>query len=107
MSRPKKGTEANDRATAKWRASMIAKYGSEEALHKQMQKMGRAGGKISRGGGFTGDPERAKSAGKRGGSVSKRGFRFIGTEGNINKYVERETGEIVRFRVGDSEPIYE
>lgn len=36
------------------------------------RKRGAAGGKISKGGGFTGDSERAAILGKKGGTVSRR-----------------------------------
>lgn len=72
MARPKKGTKAGDLATAKWRATMLAKYGSEEAFHKAMQRMGEKGGKASNTGGFAANPQLAKVAGAKGGK-SHRG----------------------------------
>lgn len=36
-------------------------------------RIGSKGGKKSRGGGFTGDPERARELGRKGGLISKRG----------------------------------
>ena len=46
--------------------AMIKKLGSEEAYLKHMRELASKAGKISRGGGFTGDPERARLAGLKG-----------------------------------------
>lgn len=82
MSRPKKGTKEGDIATKKWHATMEAKYGSPEKLHEVMRELGRKGGRHGRTGGFNSDKvgkdgltgrERAKIAGAKGGSISKRG----------------------------------
>jgi general stress protein YciG len=45
-----------------------AKYGDD--FYK---KMGAMGGKISRGGGFAADRQRAIESGRKGGRISKRG----------------------------------
>lgn len=82
MPRPKKGEKGCEEATKKWRATMLKKYGSEEALHEAMSKMGHNGGIVStpNGGfgsskkdenGLTG-PERARLAGAIGGAKSTR-----------------------------------
>lgn len=73
MSRPKSGTEAGEIATAKWRETMLKKYGGNSGLRAKMQSIGRAGGQQSRGGGFTNNPALAAKAGAIGGRKSKRG----------------------------------
>lgn len=73
------GTRAGGR---KMKATLLKKLGSEEAVHRHYQEMGRKGGTKSRGGGFASDKvgpdgltgkERARIAGARGGSLSRRG----------------------------------
>lgn len=82
MPRPKKGEKGCEEATKKWRETMLKRYGSKEALHEAMQKMGRKGGIVSTptGGfgstkrdkdGLTGR-ERARLAGAIGGAKSSR-----------------------------------
>jgi general stress protein YciG len=60
------------KGTGKWMQSMIQKLGSEEAVRQFMKERGAIGGKKSKGGGFTGDPERARLYGSIGGKLSKR-----------------------------------
>lgn len=83
MARPKKGTPEGDRATKKWRETMIKKYGVDAfGGILKMQEIGRIGGQNGTTGGFASEKvgtdgltgrERAKVAGKKGGFVSKRG----------------------------------
>lgn len=81
MSRPRKGTKGSKEAIAKWRKTMIEKYG-KEGLHKRAQEIGAKGGRNSTTGGFASyvvgidgltGPERARIAGSIGGKKSKRG----------------------------------
>lgn len=72
MSRPKKGTKAGEIATSKWRETMFKNHGGKEGLHKMMSKVGAIGGKNGHTGGFASDHERARIAGAKGGSISKR-----------------------------------
>lgn len=81
MARPKRGEPGSDRATSKWRATMLAKYGGEEGLNKKMKEIGRKGGMASTNGGFASDKigpdgltgrERARRVGKIGGMTSRR-----------------------------------
>lgn len=64
----------------KWRETMIAKFGSEEAMLEWMRSNGARGGKISKGGGFGSEKigkdgltgrERAEKAGSIGGRNSR------------------------------------
>ena len=72
MARPKKGTKEGNLASAKWRKTMVEKYG-EDGFRKKMQENGKKGGSRSTPtGGFGADHERARIAGAKGGSISKR-----------------------------------
>lgn len=77
MARPRKGEKGCEEANAKWRASMIKKFGSEDAVKDFMRERGRKGGMNGRGpgytGGFAGDRELARRAGRIGGLKSRRG----------------------------------
>lgn len=46
-------------------ATMTKKLGSAEAYKQWRREVGRMGGSKSRGGGFTGDSERAREAGRK------------------------------------------
>ena len=68
MGRMHRGEKGHEEAISKWRESMLKKFGSEEALHKHMQGMGRKGGMNSRGG-FATNHALAKIAGRKGGKA--------------------------------------
>lgn len=73
MPRPKKNTKAGKIANEKWRKTMAERYGS---VTEKMKQTGRIGGLNGKGpdykGGFAADNERAKKAGAKGGSISRR-----------------------------------
>lgn len=82
--RAKRGEPGAEEATNKWRATMQAKYG--ENWREKMKELGRKGGQNGRGEFYTGGfaclekgadgltgPERARIAGVKGGSISRRG----------------------------------
>lgn len=77
MARPKKNTPAGKLATERWRQTMEKKYGS---VTEKMRETGRIGGKNGKGpdykGGFAADNERAKKAGAKGGSISRRTSKY-------------------------------
>lgn len=77
MARPKKNTKAGKIANEKWRKTMAERYGS---VTDKMRETGRIGGKNGKGpdykGGFTADNERAKIAGAKGGSISRRTSKY-------------------------------
>lgn len=77
MGRPKKDTPAGKLATERWRKTMQERYGDITA---KMQEMGRKGGKNGKGpdykGGFAGDRELAKRAGRKGGRISRRKSKY-------------------------------
>jgi len=57
------------------RETMIKRYGSEEAWKEHMRRIGSEGGKVRNDNkGFGGmDKEKVREAGRKGGSISKRG----------------------------------
>jgi general stress protein YciG len=59
----------------KLRQTMIIKHGSEAAWKAYIRQLAINGGKKSRGGGFTGNPELAHRMGKLGGRPRKDGTR--------------------------------
>ena len=77
MARPKKNTPAGKIANEKWRATMAERYGS---VTEKMRETGRIGGRNGKGpdykGGFAADNERAKIAGAKGGSISRRTSKY-------------------------------
>ena len=64
MVRPKAGTKEGDAASERWRQTMINKYGVD-GVHKKIYK-----------GGFGGDRELAKRAGRKGGRISRRKGKY-------------------------------
>lgn len=82
MTRPKAGTKEGDKATAKWRQTMLKKYGGKKGLSEHLKTMGAKGGRASANGGFASDKvgsdgltgiQRARLAGAKGGRISRRG----------------------------------
>lgn len=73
MARPKANTKEGQEATRKWHETMLKRYGSEEALKEAFRIQGAKGGRNGFTGGFYVNRELAKIAGKKGGSISKRG----------------------------------
>ena len=77
MARPRKNTKAGKIANEKWRATMAERYGS---VTEKMRETGRIGGRNGKGpdykGGFAADNERAKIAGAKGGSISRRTSKY-------------------------------
>ena len=81
MVRPKAGTEAGERATKKYRETMLKRYGSRENVIEHYKTIGTKGGKLSCNGGFAsylvGEDglngfQRARIAGAKGGRKSSR-----------------------------------
>lgn len=77
MARPKKGAKGCEKANRKWRETMLKRYGGREALHKQMQSIGRVGGLNGHTGGLYGNPEKAREIGAKGGAISKRKSKYL------------------------------
>lgn len=73
------GTKAG---AAKMRQKMIEKFGSEEAWKEVMRNNASKGGQgssnaLGNAGGFAANPELARIAGARGGSISRRKSRNV------------------------------
>lgn len=77
MARPKANTKAGKIANEKWRKTMTERYGS---VTEKMRETGRIGGMNGKGpdykGGFAADNQRAKIAGAKGGSISRRKSKY-------------------------------
>lgn len=77
MPRPKKNTPAGKIASEKWRQTMIEKYGS---VTEKMRETGRIGGRNGKGpdykGGFAASKEHARTAGAKGGRISRRKSKY-------------------------------
>ena len=77
MARPKANTPEGKIASKKWRETMTLKYGS---ITEKMRETGRIGGQNGKGpdykGGFAGDKQRARIAGAKGGSISRRTSKY-------------------------------
>ena len=74
MTRPKKGEPGYRKSVARWRKTMLEKYGGKAGLHRKMQMCGSKGGQqnTSSPKGFAANPELAAKAGRIGGRVSRR-----------------------------------
>lgn len=97
MTRMKRTEPGHAEAVAKWWQTMIAKYGSEEKLHEQMIRQGRKGGANGHNGGFSGRPDMARKAGKKGGRVSRRGYKFLGADGEVLMWRRLSTGKVETY----------
>lgn len=49
--------------------------------------------------GFAANPTLAREAGAKAGKISKIGYKYLGTEGGKNKYLDKDTGKVVEFPV--------
>lgn len=94
MVRPKRGTPGHEASVEKWRATMLAKYGTKEELHKKMQEIGRLGGSHKGNKGFALNKTLARAAGSKGGRASRRGEQLRNDEGvTVNR-----DGSLSRYR---------
>lgn len=73
MSRMKKGEEGHEEAVSKWHESMLARFGSEEGISEHFKSAGAKGGHLGHEKGFYRNRELARTAGAKGGALSKRG----------------------------------
>lgn len=97
MVRPKKGTPEGERAARKQHETLLRIYGSEEAVHRHYQEMGRKGGMKSRTGGFYANPQLAREVGRIAGTKSLRGYKLIEEEEHVRWYRNRKTGAVVKY----------
>lgn len=100
MARPKKGTKGAEEASLKWRETMQQKYGGAAGVHNMMSIIGAKGGRtLGVKKGFAANPALARIAGRKAGSISKRGFKYLGIEGEYRKYLEKNTGKVVKYLI--------
>lgn len=85
------GTKAGGLKAA---ATNKAKYG--DGFYSNI---GAKGGRNGHTGGFASNPALAREMGKTAGRISKRGFKYLGTEGEYRKYLDKNTGKVVKFPV--------
>ena len=62
-------------------------------------RIGARGGRNGHTGGFAANPELARKMGKIAGRISKRGFKYLGLEGKHRKYLDKNTGKVVKYPV--------
>jgi hypothetical protein len=88
MPRPKKGTPEGEAANARWRQTMIDKYGPN--YKEVMRENGRKGGINGHTGGFASNHALAVKAGAKGGTNSRRGAA-------IWPQIEKKQGEVLKM----------
>lgn len=84
----RKGTPGYFAQQAKYRKTMVEKYGSEEEMKNHYRTIAAVGGRNGHTGGFQSNPALAKIAGKKGGSISSRAENKPSLEERRNKYRE-------------------
>ena len=62
-------------------------------------RIGARGGRNGHTGGFAANPKLAREMGKKAGHISKRGFKYLGVEGEYRKYLDKNTGKVVKYPV--------
>lgn len=97
MVRQRRGEPGHEQAAEKCHQTLLAKYGSEEAVHQHFTEMGRKGGLKKGRKGFALDPEKARKAGANGGAKSMRGYKLIKEDEYNRWYKSRETNEIIKY----------
>lgn len=101
MARMKMGEKGHADAVSSWHKTMIAKYGSEEAMRAKMREIAAEGGRRGCGpdykGGFAANKALAKSSGAKGGRISRRGYTFVKETEEYLEYIDKKTTERVRF----------
>lgn len=100
MARMKKDETGHEKAVAKWRQTMLERYGGEDGVKKMMIENGRRGGKatgIKKG--FAANPALASIAGRKAGKISKRGYKYLGEDNGERRYLDNNTGKVVKFPV--------
>lgn len=62
-------------------------------------RIGARGGHNGHTGGFASNPKLAREMGEKAGRISKRGFKYLGVEGEYRKYLDKKTGKVVKYPV--------
>lgn len=91
----RKGTPGYEESRAKLRKTLIEKYGSEEEMKKFFREIGAKGGHNGHTGGFAANAELARTAGSKGGMISRRGHKLIDEDEKALHYKNLKTGEII------------
>lgn len=97
MGRPKITEAGGKKAVEKFRKTMLELYGSEEAMREHYRQMGKKGGMMSSSGGFAANPELAKTAGRKGGSMSRGSY----TKGYSKRWREIAPEAQAMYRTGE------
>lgn len=74
MARMKRGEKGHDEAVSKWHETMMKRFGSEEGISEHFKRAGAKGGHLGHEKGFYKNRELARTAGAKGGAVSRRGL---------------------------------
>lgn len=98
MPRPKKGQPGDIEATKKWHQTMQERYGAIGGAHGFMQSIGSKGGRNGTTGGYYANRELARTAGAIGGSISRRGLKFIRQENGKLYYIDKQGREVVHVQ---------
>ena len=85
-SRKKYRVEANDRIPEG------RQFNTKEEAQAYVNKFYKVGG-------FATNPALARIAGRKAGSISKKGFKYLGTEGEYRKYLCKNTGKVVKYLI--------
>lgn len=83
------------------------KVGAKKAVFSVRERLGQdwysvigaKGGKASGTGGFYADRTVAVRAGAKGGKLSKRGLSYVRSDDKYNYYINKLTGEPIKFEV--------
>jgi len=86
------GRKADKTIKQRYDAEYLEKYGMT-----WRQLVGQKGGKTSRGGGWTGDTDRAREMGSKGGSLGRKGLRIVEHDERKRVYIDQHTGEPVLY----------
>lgn len=63
------------------------------------RRIGSKGGRNGHTGGFAANPKLAREMGEIAGRISKRGFKYLGVEEGYRKYLDKNTGKVVKYPV--------
>ena len=97
--RANKNTQEGRASVEKFKATMRAKYGNKYSEH--FREIGRKGGSVIRNKprGFGRDLAKAAEWGKIGGRISRQNKKFLGESNGVRKYLDKQTGKVVEYKV--------
>jgi general stress protein YciG len=85
----------------KWLKTMIEKHGSLEKVKEIQTAIGKRGGLAKVPKGFAVNRELAMRAGRKAGTISKTGHKFIEIKDGYRYYVALDTGKVVKYKHED------